>query len=91
MKKYFYILIYLLFYTLLFAQKINVPYLEINTDLQNEFEKSYRIAIGDIVTNISLHKGGLLKDKAPCLLAGLDYAKPWTRDAVINVWNVFGQ
>lgn len=77
------------FSMILSAQKINVPYVEINTNLQHEFEKSFRIAIGDMITNISSHKGGLLEEKVPCLLAGIDYEKPWTRDAAINVWNGF--
>lgn len=90
MKKYYFILTNLFFCITIIAQNINVPYLEINTDLQNEFEKSYRIAIGDIVSNISMYKGGLLEEDTPCLLAGIDYGKPWTRDASINVWNGFG-
>lgn len=76
--------------TIISAQHIHLPYVEINSNLQHEFEKSFRIAKGDIITNISLHEGGLLGEKAPCLLAGIDYDKPWTRDAAINVWNGFG-
>lgn len=90
MKKLIYIITGILISTIILAQNIHVPYVEIKTNLQHEFEKSFRIAMGDIITNISMHEGGLLGEKAPCLLAGIDYDKPWTRDASINVWNGFG-
>lgn len=48
--------------------------------------RAFRIAKGDIAGNIEpwARKPG---DAALCILAGLDYDRPWTRDAAINVWN----
>ena len=48
--------------------------------------EAFRIAVGDIAGNIVPYDGGLLGKAAPCLMAGLDYEQPWTRDAAINVW-----
>jgi len=48
---------------------------------------AYRIAVGDLVGNVSLFQGGLLDEPVPVILAGLDYGTPWTRDASINAWN----
>lgn len=45
----------------------------------------YRIALGDVVSNIVADKNG-----RPLLLAGLGYDRPWTRDAAINTWNGAG-
>jgi len=52
-----------------------------------ELNKAYRIAVGDLVGNIMPYKDGLLEEEAPCLLAGIYYNTPWTRDTAINVWN----
>ncbi len=52
--------------------------------------KAYRIALADVESNIKLYKAGVLTQSMPCLMAGADYDKPWTRDASINVWNGFG-
>ena len=48
---------------------------------------AFRIAIGDVIGNIVPYKGGVLEKEEFCLLAGLDYQQPWTRDTAINVWN----
>lgn len=53
-------------------------------------EKAYNIAIGDLVGNIKNYKAGLLDEEKPCLMAGMDYNTPWTRDTAINVWNSIG-
>ena len=50
-------------------------------------DDAFRIAMGDIHGNIMMYRDGLLNDERPCLMAGLDYDTPWTRDAAINVWN----
>lgn len=50
-------------------------------------DRAFRIAKGDIAGNIHPYSGGLLDGPRNCLLAGLDYDRPWTRDAAINVWN----
>lgn len=48
-------------------------------------ERAFRIAAGDFAGNITPYVGedGRV---APCILAGLDYDKPWTRDAALNSW-----
>lgn len=50
-------------------------------------DKAVRVAIGDVVGNITSYKDGLLEEEKPCLMAGLDYITPWTRDTAINIWN----
>jgi hypothetical protein len=50
-------------------------------------DDAYRIAIGDLVGNVQPFKSGLLDRPVPVILAGLDYGRPWTRDASINAWN----
>ena len=61
-----------------------VPVLRTN---QRTLNDAYRIAIGDLVGNVSLFQDGLLDEPVPVILAGLDYGTPWTRDASINAWN----
>ncbi len=70
-----------------FAEEIYLPTLKINGATNHKIAKAYRIAIGDITGNIQDHKSGYLAEESPCILAGLFYNKPWTRDAAINVWN----
>lgn len=52
--------------------------------------QAQRIALGDLYGNIRDYQSGLLKEKSPVILAGMDYDTPWTRDAAINVWNGAG-
>ena len=54
---------------------------------QATVDKAYRLAIGDLFSNIQTYKDGLLETPRPVILAGLDYGRPWTRDASINSWN----
>lgn len=49
-------------------------------------DRAFRIAIGDLVGNIQPWQGELDEHPTPCILAGLDYDKPWTRDAAMNCW-----
>ncbi len=49
--------------------------------------KAYTVAIADIVMNTKPYQGGLLTSKQPCIIAGMGYNTPWTRDCAINVWN----
>ena len=49
-------------------------------------EKAFRLALGAFRINTKSIKAGLLTGPEPCLMAGLDYPSPWTRDAAINVW-----
>ena len=51
-----------------------------------DLDHAFRIALGDIAGNIRPHRGELDAEAKPCLLAGLDYDKPWTRDAAFNTW-----
>ena len=48
---------------------------------------AFRIAMGDLLGNVSLFQDGLLESPRPVILAGLDYDTPWTRDAAMNAWN----
>lgn len=52
-----------------------------------KLNKAFRIAIGDLLGNIKEHKSGILNSYKPCIMAGLDYNRPWTRDTAINIWN----
>lgn len=65
----------------------NLPVLTTNLQLLNH---AFRIAIGDLVSNIQPFQDGLLTEKQPCILAGLEYDTPWTRDTAINIWNGAG-
>jgi len=57
---------------------------------EKNIARALRIAIGDLAGNIHNFKDGLLEKPAPCLLAGLDYDTPWTRDAALNTWYGLG-
>ena len=46
-----------------------------------------RIATGDIVSNYIPFQDGLLEEKKTCVMAGIDYDTPWTRDTAINTVN----
>lgn len=47
---------------------------------------AFRIALGDFFGNIQPWRGVLSERPAPCILAGLGYDTPWTRDASLNAW-----
>lgn len=55
-----------------------------------QIDKAFRIALGDIVGNILPFKDGLLENEENVFIAGMDYNTPWTRDAAINTWNGCG-
>lgn len=65
----------------------SLPYL--NTD-NRQINAAFRVAMGDIVGNIQPFQDGLLEKPLPCILAGLEYDTPWTRDTAINIWNGAG-
>ncbi len=48
---------------------------------------AFRMAIGDMFTNVSAFQDGMLTQPSPVMLAGVGYDTPWTRDAAINTWN----
>lgn len=52
-----------------------------------ELNKAFRIAFGTVMSNLMPYSNGLLEEHRSCIMAGLDYDKPWTRDAAINAWN----
>ena len=49
--------------------------------------RAFRIAVGDLATNILPCNLGLIDGSVDAVMAGLDYDFPWTRDAAINSWN----
>lgn len=63
---------------------VQVPYLETNATNTN---RAFRIAVGDLVSNIIPFQDGLLETQKEVIMAGMDYVTPWTRDASINTWN----
>lgn len=65
----------------------NLPFLKTDNELVNS---AFRIAIGDISGNIQPYSGELFDKEKAVFNAGLDYNRPWTRDAAINVWNGAG-
>lgn len=64
--------------------EIQIPFFKSDNNLLND---ACRIAIGDLLGNVAAYQDGLLDKPAACLMAGLDYPTPWTRDAAINVLN----
>ena len=64
--------------------RLSIPSLRTDNRTIND---AYRIAVGDLVGNVQPFKNGLLERPRPVILAGLDYGRPWTRDASINAWN----
>ena len=61
----------------------------LNTGITN-IDRAFRIAIGDFTGNIVHHCSGLLESPQPVIIAGLDYVRPWTRDAAFNTWYAGG-
>lgn len=53
----------------------------------NGLNRAARIAAGDIAGNCIPYQDGLLEQEAVCVMAGLDYNTPWTRDTAINTMN----
>ena len=66
------------------AVRVVIPCLETDNPT---VKAAFRIAIGDLLGNVSLFQDGLLERRVPVILAGLNYDTPWTRDAAINTWN----
>ncbi|MEN8202694.1 MAG: amylo-alpha-1,6-glucosidase [Bacteroidota bacterium] len=48
---------------------------------------AYRMAVGDLFTNIQQYKSLYSGKVVPVLIAGVDYNTPWIRDASINAWS----
>ena len=66
-----------------------LSFLVMNTS-NPDLDRAYRVAMGDLISNVRPYRDGLLDEPQPVLLAGLDYGTPWTRDAAINAWNGVG-
>ena len=49
-------------------------------------DRAFRIALGDYFGNVQPWRGENSVESRSCILAGLDYDKPWTRDAAFNSW-----
>lgn len=49
-------------------------------------ERAFRLAMGGLACNIRSVSAGIFREKRLCLMAGLDYDTPWTRDASFNVY-----
>ena len=49
--------------------------------------KAFRIALGDYFTNIQPYRIDIVDTTSPVIMAGLEYGRPWTRDASINSWS----
>jgi hypothetical protein len=63
---------------------VTLPTLKTDHAIVNE---AFRIAVGDLLGNVVSFQSGLLEHPAPVILAGLDYDRPWTRDASVNTWS----
>jgi len=61
-----------------------IPSLQSN---HQKLERAFRIAVGDLYSNVLPFQSGLLESRQPTIMAGLEYCSPWTRDAAINCWN----
>ena len=64
-----------------------LPTLKTNDTEVDTAAMAFNIAVGNLVSNIRPYKGGLLNEETPCLLAGMDYYGPWSRDAAYNCMN----
>lgn len=49
-------------------------------------ERAFHLALGAFAINTRRISSGLVTEPRACLLAGLDYPSPWTRDAAVNVY-----
>lgn len=49
-------------------------------------DQAFRLALAGVAGNTLCVEKGVLKGAQPCVMAGMDYASPWTRDAAINVY-----
>ena len=63
---------------------LNIPFFTSDNAILN---KAARIAAGDIAGNCIPFKDGLLQEAEVCIMAGMEYDTPWTRDAAINTMN----
>ncbi|MEI8312275.1 MAG: hypothetical protein WCH98_16095 [Verrucomicrobiota bacterium] len=66
---------------------MNTPLISLEKiSVRPDVQRAVQIAVGDLAGNIRNFQDGLLDAPQPCLMAGLDYCTPWTRDAAFNTW-----
>jgi len=65
----------------------DIPYLRTPHD---DLARAFRVALGDICSNLVPFQEGQLQEPRTCLAAGLNYATPWTRDNSLSTWNGLG-
>ncbi len=65
----------------------DVPYLRTPHE---DLARAFRVALGDICSNLVPFQEGQLTEPSLCLAAGLNYATPWTRDNSLSTWNGIG-
>jgi hypothetical protein len=65
----------------------NIPYLKTPND---DLARAFRVALGDVFSNLVPFQEGQLTEPKTCLAAGLHYATPWTRDNSLSTWNAMG-
>lgn len=68
-------------------QITNVPYLRTPNET---LAQAFRVALGDICSNLVPFQEGQLTQPSLCLAAGLHYATPWTRDNALSTLNGVG-
>lgn len=66
---------------------IKLPWLICDND---KVARAFRVALGDIVTNLVIFQEGQLTEPKLCLGAGLNYSTVWTRDNSVNTFNMAG-
>ncbi len=72
--------------TPLYKDETRVSFIKLQTN-NTVIDKAFRIALGDLFSNIQDYGTGINSIPSPVILAGLEYDSPWTRDASINCWN----
>jgi len=56
----------------------------------SQLSMAFRVAMGDMLSNIYPFRDGQLEEETPCLTAGLSYPTLWTRDNSVNTWHAAG-
>lgn len=56
----------------------------------NQLNIAFRVAMGDVLSNLFPFKDGQLDEEKLCLTAGIAYPTLWTRDNSLNTWNAAG-
>jgi hypothetical protein len=70
--------------------KVQVKDLPIMRSGSSVHDRAFRIAIGDICSNLVVVRQGQLEEPRTCLAAGINYPTLWTRDNALNTVNFSG-